>query len=218
MWTVLQHAAWEDPGLIADALDAHAHEFRIIRLDRGEPVPRAVPQGLVVMGGPMGVYEAERYAFITAELQLLAECAAAGIPVMGVCLGAQLLAAALGATVTKGPGMEEGGGWVRLTEAGQKDPVLGADGPELPVVHWHQDTYALPDGAVLLASSDRYEQQGFRLGERVYGLQFHIEVDESLAQQWRERGLKLDREHVEKVSLAGRALFDRFLHVTRAGG
>lgn len=214
MWIVLQHAEWEDPGLIAAALAAHARPFRVLRLDRGDPVPETAPEGLVVMGGPMGVYEADRYPFMARELRLLQASVAAGIPVLGVCLGAQLLAAALGASVSQGPGMEEGGGWVTLTPAGRNDPVLGVGPPVLPVVHWHQDTYTLPQGAVLLASTDRYEQQAFRLGKRVYGVQFHLELDEEMAKLWKAQGLTLDPEHVKRVKVTGENILDRFLHGT----
>lgn len=219
MWIVLQHEAWEGPGLIAEALAAHAIAFAIVRLDRGEAVPKASNlDGLVVMGGPMGVYEAEQYPWLAGEQKLIAACVEGGRAVLGVCLGAQLLAAALGAPVRKGPEMEAGEGSVVLTGAGRQDPVLGGNGSELPVVHWHQDTFPLPQGADLLASSRMYEQQAFRIGRKVYGLQFHMELDAEQADDWRTRGLTITREHEEKVRAAGERVFDNFIHLAVATG
>lgn len=219
MWTVLQHETWEGPGLIAEALAAHAIPFAIVRLDRGDAVPKASNvDGLVVMGGPMGVYEAAEYPFLAAEQRLIAACVEGGRAVLGVCLGAQLLAAALGAPVSKGPEMEAGEGSVVLTGAGRQDPVLGGDVGELPVVHWHQDTFPLPKGADLLASSRMYEQQAFRLAPKVYGLQFHMELDAEQANDWRSRGLTITREHEQRVRAAGERVFDNFIHLAVAGG
>lgn len=220
MWAILQHVAWEGPGLILSELAARGIEPRIFRMDRGEALPQPTTlEGLVVMGGTMGVYEADRFPFLVAEKDLIRACVALGTPVLGVCLGSQLLAAALGAQVTKGPVMEAGEGEVTLTEAGRRDPVLGATGEAtLPVVHWHQDTFPLPHGATLLASTELYAQQAFRVGTNVYGLQFHYEVDAALAAAWRPRGLDLSEAHVRRVETAGRQLLGRFLdHCSRAG-
>ena len=111
-------------------------------------------------------------------------------PVLGVCLGSQQLAAALGAEVTTGPDEEVGLGQVELTADGRRDPVLGPEyhglsGTTVPCVHWHRDTFTLPDGAVHLAATRRFPHQAFRIGTRAYGLQFHVEVDAALADAWR---------------------------------
>jgi GMP synthase (glutamine-hydrolysing) len=245
MWAILQHAAWEGPGTIAEVMSARGIAHRIYRMDRGAVVPGAAElDGLIVMGGPMGVYEAEQYPHLKAEIELVGRMVAAGRPVLGVCLGAQLLAAALGATVERGPAMEIGAGEVELTQAGRADAVLGGDGGAmLPVVHWHQDTIdwrgpqrgyaarpasarggsgprvpqvaaapALLEGAVRLASSAMYREQAFRFGERVYGLQFHLEVNHTLARGWRRHGLDLDDRHVGRVAGAGRRVWERFFN------
>lgn len=221
-WAVLQHAAWEGPGFIADAAREHDFSLDVRRLDRGEPVP--VPgavqdfAGLVVMGGPMSVWEEAAYPFLRDEKQLLRAAVACGTPVLGVCLGAQLLAAALGARVYRGPMPEVGDGEVELTEAGRSDAVMGP-GPALPVVHWHGDTFTLPEGAVHLARSAAYAHQAFRVGRSAYGLQFHVEVDEALAAAWAEHlppGVALSREHRRMVERAGRSLFGRFFAAATA--
>jgi GMP synthase (glutamine-hydrolysing) len=218
VWAIVQHAEWEGPGTIAAVMAARGIAHRICRMDRGEALPRAGEiAGLVVMGGAMGVYEAERVPHLKEEIALLGRMVAARRPVLGVCLGAQLLAAALGATVARGPAMESGAGEVELSEAGRTDPVLGGDGATaLPVVHWHQDTFPLPEGAVRLASSAMYREQAFRFGERVYGLQFHLEVNDALAQAWREQGLALGAEQVAVVEAAGRRVWERFFVMASA--
>ncbi len=219
MWAILQHAAWEGPGTIAAVMAERGVAHRIHRMDRGEAAPDAREiDGLIVMGGAMGVYEAQRHPHLQDEIALLGRMVAARRPVLGVCLGAQLLAAALGAQVERGPEMEIGAGEVGLTAAGLADGVLGGDrgSGTLPVVHWHQDTFALPDGAVRLASSRRYREQAFRYGERVYGLQFHLEVNDALARGWQEQGLGLSAEQVERVEAAGRRVWQRFFVMASA--
>lgn len=149
-------------------------------MDLGDPVPAATEiEGLIVMGGPMGVMDTEQHPGLTSEMKLIEEAVACDLPVLGVCLGAQLLAAALGARVYRGHGEEIGAGEVELVA---DDPVLGKEGGRLPVLHWHGDTFDLPGGAHLLASSSEYENQAFRFGERAYGLQFHVEIGREAAE------------------------------------
>jgi GMP synthase-like glutamine amidotransferase len=150
----------------------------------------------------------------------LATAVDTGLPVLGVCLGAQLLAAALGAPVITGDEPEVGVGAVVLNADGRRDPVLGPEGDGLPVVHWHSDTFGIPAGAVRLASSDRYENQAFRLGEHVYGLQFHLEVDDGVAAGWAPdlpAGIRLDGPERAAVEQAGHRVFGRFLELASTG-
>ncbi|MCS7480483.1 type 1 glutamine amidotransferase [Umezawaea endophytica] len=174
---VVQHVPFEGPGLIGPALSAVGADVRVVRVYAGEPLPDAEKlDALVVLGGPMGAFDDHAHPHLARERDLIAECVRRGTPVLGVCLGSQLLAAALGAQVWRGPDVESGAGTVTLTPAGSADPVLGPSGPRLPVVHWHHDTFDLPEHGVQLATSERYAQQAFRVGDS-YGLQFHVEFD-----------------------------------------
>ncbi len=216
---VLQHAAHEGPGLLEPALQATGLAVSVARLDRGEPLPApGTFCGLVVLGGPMGVSDGDAHPWLAAERDLLAETVAAGLPVLGVCLGAQQLAAALGAEVRPAPATEVGLGSVVLTPAGRRDPVLGPEygglgTTEVPCVHWHADTFALPEGAVHLAASRAVPHQAFRVGDHAYGLQFHVEVDADLAAAWAPHlpaGVALDPGRLAVVAATGRRVLGRF--------
>jgi GMP synthase-like glutamine amidotransferase len=219
-WAVVQHMASEGPGLIGEVLTQSGIAFDVIRTDRGDMLPDHVGvAGLVVMGGPMGVHDGDRCAWLGPERSLLAEMARAGKPVLGVCLGAQQLAAALGAEVTTGPVEEVGLGSVELTAAGRCDPVLGPEygglaDTTVPCVHWHRDTFALPAGAVHLAATRVFPHQAFRWGDRAYGLQFHVEMDSALAAGWTTRlppGARWDAPGLARVETVGRRILHRFV-------
>jgi GMP synthase (glutamine-hydrolysing) len=175
--------------------------FAVSRRDRGDPLPPVDEiDGLIVMGGPMGADD------VRDEWPLVAAAVQRGLPVLGVCLGAQVLAAALGGRVYRGPQPEVGHGSVRVLI---DDPVLGPRGP-LAVFHWHRDTFDPPPGAVHLAASDLYEQQAFRFGLSAYGLQFHLEVDDALAEAWRPH-LPAGVEIEPPPPSTGRAILGKFL-------
>jgi GMP synthase (glutamine-hydrolysing) len=157
-----------------------------VELDEGEPLPdwRDFP-AIVVMGGPMGAYDEADHPWLAGEKRLLREAVEADVPVWGVCLGAQLLASALGARVYRGEQPEVGLLPVELTSEAEEDPVFGDAPSSFPTLQWHGDSFDLPEGAALLASSPAYPHQAFRVG-RSYGLQFHIEVPLDLATEWAE--------------------------------
>lgn len=210
---VVQHVDFEGPGLIGAVLSARGADLRVVRTDEGDPLPAVGELDvLVVMGGPMGAHDDSAYPHLAGERELLAAAVAAGLPVLGVCLGAQLLAAALGGTVSRGRAPEVGLGTVGLTDAGRADPVLGPAGRHLRVLHWHTDTFTLPAGAVRLAGSPAHPNQGFRVGS-AYGLQFHVEVDspalDALAPHL-PAGVELDRRHAALVTRAGRQVLTRW--------
>jgi GMP synthase (glutamine-hydrolysing) len=140
------------------------------------------PDLLVVMGGPMGVYEAERHPWIPGELARLSARIAADRPTLGVCLGSQMMAAAMGARVYPGPVKEVGFAPITLTEAGKASP-LGAVG-DAPILHWHGDTFDLPENTTLLASTPLYAHQAFARGPHVLALQCHPEMDGEGLEDW----------------------------------
>jgi GMP synthase (glutamine-hydrolysing) len=216
-WIVVQHTPTEGPGLLSGVMDEAGATVEVIRLDLGDPLPEPNEvAGVVVMGGPMGVHDTDQYPWLSGERNWLITAVEAGVPVLGVCLGSQLVAAALGAEVTTGEAPEIGIGRVALNGAGRADPVLGPEEDGLPVVHWHGDTFAIPDGAVHLASSVSYRNQAFRYGDRVYGLQFHLEVDDEVAAGWAPdlpAGISLDGPERGPVEAAGRRVFRRFLEL-----
>ena len=215
-WLLVQHVAFEGPGAIAAAVTDAGGDLTVLRMDCGDPLPppNAVRElaGLVVMGGPMSVHD--DLAWLAGERDLLRRAVEAGLPVLGVCLGAQQLAAALGASVTEGPAPEYGVGEVHLTTDAISDPVFGPAPTPLPCVHWHRDTFALPEGAVRLAGNAAYENQAFRVGDRAYGLQFHVEVTASLVAHWGPHlppGVFLRESDVAHVSRAGEGIVRRFV-------
>lgn len=181
---MLQHAACEPPGVYEDELDRRGIALHRVILDRGEELPDWRPYAAIVaMGGAMGAYEDALYPWLAPEKRLIAEAVRAGRPYWGVCLGAQLLAASLGARVAAGPQAELGVLPVELTAAAQHDPVFAGAPSTFATLQWHGDTFELPEGAIQLARSSAYEQQAFVLG-RAYALQFHLEVNSELAEEW----------------------------------
>ena len=180
---VLQHVPFEGPAGIGDWASSRGHDLTIAHLYRGDPIPSpdAFDQ-LVVMGGPMGVYDEVQHPWLTAEKAFLAATVATDKTIVGVCLGAQLLADVLGARVYRNPHKEIGWLPIELTEEGAADPIFAPLAPGLTVYHWHGDTFPLPPGARHLARSAGCEHQAFLYQERVLGLQFHLETTrESLA-------------------------------------
>jgi GMP synthase (glutamine-hydrolysing) len=213
---VIQHAAYEGPGAIADAIASAGGDCTIVRVDRGDPIPAsdatATMAGLVVMGGPMGVHDDQ--GWLAQERHLIKTAVDAGLPVLGVCLGAQQLAAAFGAEVSAGPDPEVGVGDVHLTPHAVHDPVFGPAPTPLPCLHWHGDTFSLPEGAVLLASTEAYAHQAFRIGPRAYGLQFHVEATAALVGRWAPHlpaGVIVRTSDIAHVARHGAGLIGRFV-------
>ncbi len=173
---VMQHVAFESPGHIADWANARGHEFALTRLFAGEALPRAdALDALVVMGGPMSVRDEARHAWLAPEKRLIESVIAAGKPVLGVCLGAQLVADVLGARVYRSREREIGWFPVSPTDAGAAHAWFRLPGA-VRAFHWHGETFDLPAGAVHLARSAACDHQMFAVGERVVALQFHLEV------------------------------------------
>jgi GMP synthase-like glutamine amidotransferase len=156
-----------------------------VELDEGEPLPDWREfDAMVVMGGPMGACDDADHPWLVRERSFIAEAVGAGLPFFGACLGSQLLAASLGARVYTGATPEVGVLDVELTEAGRNDAVFGDLPTSFPTLQWHSDSFELPAGAVLLASSPAYANQALRVGEMAYAVQFHIEVTSEMAAEW----------------------------------
>jgi GMP synthase (glutamine-hydrolysing) len=181
-WIVLRHTQAEGLGLIANALRDYGVHHRVLDIPRGDPLPKDIRGvgGVIVLGGPMAVYESDRYPFLQTETAFVEKMIAAGRPALGVCLGAQLIAQILGARVFPGDHREVGWAPIEITPDGQDDPLLVGVADSLTVFHLHGDTYELPPDATHLARSPRYEQQAFRWGDTVYGFQFHLEFTEPI--------------------------------------
>jgi GMP synthase (glutamine-hydrolysing) len=182
---VLQHIACEPPGVYEDVLRERGAEIRRVELDRGDGLPDWRDfDAVVAMGGPMAAYDDGLLPWLGPEKRLIGGAVRAGVPFWGACLGAQLLAASLGARVYPGPRPEIGLLSVDLTAEAAADPVFAGLPRVLPTFQWHGDTFDLPDGAVRLARSAAYPNQAFRWGRSAYGLQFHLEVSPDLASEW----------------------------------
>jgi GMP synthase (glutamine-hydrolysing) len=175
---VIQHHPVENLGGIADALEGAALAWQYVRAFEGQPIPKDMKGagGLILMGGPQGVYEAEQHPFLNDEMRLIESALKDGRPVLGVCLGSQLLAAALGAKVYKGTRREIGWHPVRLSADARDDSLLKGVPEQFTAFHWHGDIFDLPRDSVALASSEITPIQAFRHGDRAYGFLFHLEV------------------------------------------
>ena len=182
-WVCIRHAEFEGPGVFATVAGERGIELRTVATDLDEPVPGVDEVGgVIVMGGPWSVSDAATRAHLADEIRLLAEATHAGLPVMAICLGAQLLASGLGARVAPAWEEERGMRDVALTDDGAADPVLGPEGPVLRAFQYHGETLELPAGAASLATSAACPQQAFRVGDVAYGLQFHIELPDPFAE------------------------------------
>lgn len=214
---VVQHAAHEGLGWFQDWLPAMALDVHPIHPYLGHRVPATVEgDALIVLGGPMGANDDDTVPWLPATRELLATAIDDGVPTLGICLGAQLLAVAAGGVVETGAnGPELGLGTVEVVES---DHLL----PEgtLPVVHWHHDTVTkLPSDAVLLASSDAYRVQAYRVGDVAWGLQFHVEATPEMVRDW-ARHDHVDPEVVDPVRFregdlrdAGAQIAERFARI-----
>lgn len=231
---VFQHLPIEHPGIFRDFMRERRMSVHTVELDGGEPIPDPTEFGAVLaFGGPMNVYEEEEYPFLKPETAAIRHAVDFGVPFLGVCLGGQLLAKALGAPVTKNLVPEVGLLDIELTEEGRRDPLFAAFPARPKVVQWHSDTFAVPEGGVLLATSPACRDQAFRFGESAYGLQFHVEVTPEMAEEWGdvpeycaslqevtgwqtpEPLVAAVRTHAKQLRRQARAVFENFCEVAR---
>jgi GMP synthase (glutamine-hydrolysing) len=181
----LRHVAFEDLGSLAPLLERRGWSVAYCDTPVGdlEAPDLAAADLLVVLGGPIGAYQDELYPFLRGELRLIEHRLGAGRPVLGICLGAQLMARALGSRVYPGPAKEIGWSPLALSPAGRSSS-LAALGEDTAVLHWHDDTFDLPEGAVHLAATGRCRNQAFAFGRHALALQCHLEVTEGGLEAW----------------------------------
>jgi GMP synthase-like glutamine amidotransferase len=182
----IKHIAIEGPGTIADFLEDNKLPYTVIDLSQGDKVPKLEKdfQSVICLGGPMNVYEEEKYQFLKEEDLLLKRIAEDEVPFLGICLGAQLLAKATGAKVTRNPEKEIGWYKIVLNESGLKDGLF-KDLPEVfNVFQWHGDTFGIPHGGKRLAFSELCQNQAFKYSRNIYGIQFHVEITKDMITQW----------------------------------
>lgn len=182
----IRHVAFEDLGLLAPILDDLGWDVAYCDAATDDLTDRSIEKAdlLIALGGPIGVYETDSYPFLTQEIRLIERRLKQNRATLGICLGSQLMARALGARVFPGHVKEIGWGGVQLTNAGRQSCLnpLAEDGAK--VLHWHGDTFDLPDRAVLLASNTLYPNQAFSFGSHALALQFHAEVDQRHLEEW----------------------------------
>ena len=218
---VIMHVESEGPGIFGELLQAAGAEVWVARLHLGDtlPEPRKI-DAVLSMGGPMNVYEEEQYPFLRDETRFLQAAAVHDLPVLGICLGAQMIAKAAGAAVTRNHVEEVGWSSVELTDAGEADPLFRGLPTVLPVFQWHGDTFSIPEGGTLLATGDACRNQAFRFRQS-YGLQFHLEADRALLAEWfagKEAGAEILRrcdKLAPAVAILVRTLFANFLEIAR---
>lgn len=180
----IRHVAFEDAGVWAETLAALGYQLSYVEagVDDLADAALAAADLMIVLGGPIGVYETGAYPFLVPEIEVVRRRIDSGRPILGVCLGAQLMATALGARVAPGPAKEIGYAPIELTEAGRASPLAKLQ--DLPVLHWHGDVCELPAGAERLAWTDPCAVQAFRAGPNALALQFHVEADPRRIETW----------------------------------
>jgi GMP synthase-like glutamine amidotransferase len=184
---IIKHIEVEGPGSIEYCLRQEKISYQILNLKPGIPLPRLDDlTHIVLLGGPMNVYEEDRYPFLREEDLFIKEAIQRGKSILGICLGAQLIAKALGANVFKAPVKEIGWYDVSLTRIGSIDPLFSKLPKTFSVFQWHEDTFEIPHSAILIATSSLIPYQAFRYGDNAYGLQFHLEVTQEMIRQWME--------------------------------
>ncbi len=182
----LKHIDIEGPGIFENLFEKEGFDIKVIDLDKNSVMPEDSSgiKAVVILGGPMNVYQEDEHSFLKDENNFIQMLIKKKIPCLGICLGAQLLAKALGAKVRKSSVREIGFHDVCLTEDGLENPLFEGLGYSMKAFQWHEDTFDIPKKGMLLAESMGCENQAFYFGENVYGLQFHVEVDGPMIENW----------------------------------
>jgi GMP synthase (glutamine-hydrolysing) len=182
----LRHVAFEDLGLLAPILENEGWNVAYCEAAVDDLHHRSIKDAelLIVLGGPIGAYETDDYPFLNSEIALLEYRLSRDLPTLGICLGSQLMAKALGSRIFMGPVREIGWGAVHLTRDGQASCLKALQDDDAVVLHWHGDTFDLPRQATPLASNENYENQAFAYGRNALALQFHLETDPRQLEEW----------------------------------
>lgn len=182
----LKHIDIEGPGTMAEFLDKKSIQYKVVDVSACDVLPIDPKQyrAIVILGGPMNVYEEDKYSFLKDEDELIKSALKNDIPMLGLCLGAQLIAKAVDAKVRKSPEKEIGWFKVNLTDDGIEDPLFQGLESEIDVFQWHGDTFDIPDKGLHIALSKACLNQAFRYNDNVYALQFHLEVTKDMVREW----------------------------------
>ncbi|WP_218916695.1 type 1 glutamine amidotransferase [Alkaliflexus imshenetskii] len=194
------HVHFEGPGYIKTWAEQHGHQIRYTHLYANDELPAVSTfDWLIVMGGPMGVYDQQQYPWLTKELEAIKEAIHTGKTVIGICLGSQLIASALGANVYPNRAKEIGWFPVLKTESGKKHRILNGIPDQFTTFHWHGDTFDLPDEATHLLETAACSNQAFLYRERVLGLQFHLEVTPQTISEMTKEGAHelIEDQHIQ---------------------
>jgi GMP synthase-like glutamine amidotransferase len=185
---VFRHFPIEGPGYFTTFLDRHGIPWQLVRIDAGDTVPETLNgiSGLCLMGGPMSAND--DLPWILPELNLIRQAVAAGVPVIGHCLGGQLMSKALGGSISQNPDKEIGWGDVRITDPEAARPWLGDTPQSMPAFHWHGETFSVPPGATRILDSAWCANQAFVLNDRHIGMQCHVEMTPELIASWCDHG------------------------------
>jgi GMP synthase-like glutamine amidotransferase len=185
---IFRHSSTEGAGYFSEFLERHAIPWKLIRIDAGDALPDTLNgiSGLCLMGGPMSVNDA--LPWIAQELELIRQAVERDIPVIGHCLGGQLLAKATGGIVTQNPLKEIGWGEVRVTNTDVAEEWVGKNTQSMNVFHWHGETFSIPPNAVRILDSAHCANQAFILNNRHVGMQCHVEMTPAMVREWSENG------------------------------
>ncbi len=212
---VVKHVEKEGPGLIDNFFRADGWDLKTIELARGERLPETLEDtaAVIMLGGPMNVYEEEAYPFLKDEDNFIRRVLIEEIPFLGICLGGQLLSKACGSRVGKSPVKEVGWYAVELTNVGQKDLLFTGLSGSLKVFQWHEDTFDVPAGGFLLAQGKGCRNQAFKIGTNAYGLQFHVEVTTEMVESWmKDEAGRTDVEKILNDTMKSKDVFEMQAH------
>ncbi len=196
----LKHIEIEGPETVYDFFVKKGFKTKIIELQKGEPLPTAPKDfdAVVVLGGPMNVYDEDKFPFLADEDKFIKQTLKDEVPYLGICLGSQLLSKAAGSSVGKSPMKEVGFYYVDLNAEGKKDPLFKNINPRFDVYHWHEDMFEIPKNGKLLASSPNCPHQAMRVGKNAYGLQFHVEITDKTIKDWTDEYYKKGDPELKK--------------------